>query len=154
MLLAGFGLYNLLAASFRFTTLSFICLQVIEEELKKLAYLDTHSSEFSVTRNYLDWLTCLPWGVGSEESLEIAAAREILDRDHYGLDDIKERILEFIAVGKLRGTVHGKILCFTGPPGTGKTSIARSIAQALNREYFRFRWAQIHVFPNLTQSFL
>lgn len=112
--------------------------EVVEEELKKLQYLDSHSSEFSVTRNYLDWLTCLPWGIKSEECYEIDSAREVLDRDHYGLDDIKQRILEFIAVGKLKGTVQGKILCFTGPPGVGKTSIARSIAQALNREYFRF----------------
>ncbi|XP_063680542.1 lon protease homolog, mitochondrial-like [Bolinopsis microptera] len=112
--------------------------EVVEEELKKLQYLESQSSEFSVTRNYLDWLTCLPWGIKSEECYEIDSAREVLDRDHYGLDDIKERILEFIAVGKLKGTVQGKILCFTGPPGVGKTSIARSIAQALNREYFRF----------------
>ncbi|XP_050081412.1 lon protease homolog, mitochondrial [Anopheles maculipalpis] len=111
---------------------------VIEEELTKLNFLESHSSEFNVTRNYLDWLTTLPWGVMSEENLDIDQASKILDEDHYGMDDIKKRILEFIAVSQLKGTTQGKILCFHGPPGVGKTSIARSIAKALNREYFRF----------------
>ncbi|XP_068741493.1 lon protease homolog, mitochondrial-like isoform X2 [Montipora capricornis] len=112
--------------------------EVIEEELSKLAFLDTHSSEFNVTRNYLDWLTSIPWGIHSEENFKINQAREVLDEDHYGLQDIKDRILEFIAVSQLNESVQGKILCFTGPPGVGKTSIARSIARALNRQYFRF----------------
>jgi len=111
---------------------------VIEEELNKLSFLDNHSSEFSVTRNYLDWLTSIPWGQHSEETLEIERAKQILDEDHYGLEDIKERILEFIAVGQLSGKMQGKILCFVGPPGVGKTSVGKSIARALNREYFRF----------------
>ncbi|XP_053684169.1 lon protease homolog, mitochondrial isoform X2 [Sabethes cyaneus] len=111
---------------------------VIEEELNKLNFLESHSSEFNVTRNYLDWLTTLPWGVTSEENLDIDRATEILDADHYGMEDIKKRILEFIAVSQLKGTTQGKIICFHGPPGVGKTSIARSIASALNREYFRF----------------
>lgn len=131
-------------------------MEVIDEELTKLNFLESHSSEFkwdsdhlprnklflaltfSVTRNYLDWLTMLPWGVQSEETLSIDRASEILDEDHYGMEDIKKRILEFIAVSQLKGTTQGKILCFHGPPGVGKTSIARSIARALNREYFRF----------------
>uniref|UniRef100_A0A336LJN4 Lon protease homolog, mitochondrial n=3 Tax=Culicoides sonorensis TaxID=179676 RepID=A0A336LJN4_CULSO len=113
-------------------------MEVIEEELKKLNFLESHSSEFNVTRNYLDWLTSLPWGIHSEENLEIDEASKILDHDHYGMEDIKKRILEFIAVSQLRGSTQGKILCFHGPPGVGKTSIARSIARALNREYFRF----------------
>lgn len=93
---------------------------------------------FSVTRNYLDWLTALPWGVTSTENLDIDGAVQVLEEDHYGMEDIKKRILEFIAVSQLKGSTQGKILCFHGPPGVGKTSIARSIARALNREYFRF----------------
>lgn len=111
---------------------------IIDEELNKLSLLDNHSSEFSITRNYLDWLTNMPWGKNTEENLNLKIARETLEEDHYGMDDIKKRILEFIAVSQLKGTAQGKILCFHGPPGVGKTSIARSIAKALNREYYRF----------------
>ncbi|KAF7997487.1 hypothetical protein HCN44_006058 [Aphidius gifuensis] len=113
-------------------------MDVIDEELNKLGFLESHSSEFNVTRNYLDWLTSIPWGTSSPENLGIQEASDILDNDHYGMEDIKKRILEFIAVSKLKGSTQGKILCFHGPPGVGKTSIARSIARALNREYFRF----------------
>jgi Lon-like ATP-dependent protease len=112
--------------------------RVIEEELEKLSALEPASSEFSVTRNYLDWLTVLPWGRSSEERLDVDAARAVLDEDHYGLTDVKDRILEFIAVGRLRGSTRGKILCLVGPPGVGKTSIGRSIARSLDRSYFRF----------------
>lgn len=113
-------------------------MDVVDEELSKLGLLDNHSSEFNVTRNYLDWLTSIPWGKQSDENLDLARARAVLEEDHYGMDDVKKRILEFIAVSQLRGSTQGKILCFYGPPGVGKTSIARSIARALNREYFRF----------------
>ncbi|XAR52688.1 Endopeptidase La [Bertholletia excelsa] len=113
-------------------------LQVIEEELTKLQLLEASSSEFNVTRNYLDWLTALPYGNYSDENFDVIQAQKILDEDHYGLDDVKERILEFIAVGKLRGTSQGKIICLSGPPGVGKTSIGRSIARALNRKFYRF----------------
>ncbi|KAM0954423.1 putative endopeptidase La [Dioscorea sansibarensis] len=113
-------------------------LQVIEEELTKLQLLEASSSEFNVTRNYLDWLTALPWGNYSDENFDVHHAQKILDEDHYGLTDVKERILEFIAVGKLRGTSQGKIICLSGPPGVGKTSIGRSIARALNRKFYRF----------------
>ena len=111
---------------------------VIDEEINKLRFLDAHSSEFSVTRNYLDWLTVLPWGLASQENLDLKVARQVLDEDHYGLDDVKKRILEFIAVSQLKGSVQGKIICLAGPPGVGKTSIAKSIARSLSREFFRF----------------
>ena len=112
--------------------------KVFEEEINKLAHLEPAASEFNVTRNYLDWLTQIPWGQKSVENFGIKNATTVLDEDHYGLKDIKDRILEFIAVGKLRGTVEGKILCLVGPPGVGKTSIGKSIARALNRQYYRF----------------
>jgi Lon-like ATP-dependent protease len=112
--------------------------KVFDEEINKLAHLEPAASEFNVTRNYLDWLTQIPWGQRSAENFGIQHARQVLDEDHYGLKDVKDRILEFIAVGKLRGTVEGKILCMVGPPGVGKTSIGKSIARALNRQYYRF----------------
>ncbi|KAI8813750.1 Lon protease C-terminal proteolytic domain-containing protein [Cladochytrium replicatum] len=112
--------------------------KVFEEELKKLQDLESAAAEFNVTRNYLDWLTQIPWGKHSEENFDIRHARTVLDQDHYGLKDVKDRILEFIAVGKLRGTVEGKIICLSGPPGVGKTSVGKSIAHALGREFFRF----------------
>jgi ATP-dependent Lon protease len=111
---------------------------VIDQELEKLDSLEPSSSEFNVTRNYLDWLTSIPWGKFSDENFEIEAGKAILEEDHYGMEDAKDRILEFIAVGKLKGSVQGKIICLAGPPGVGKTSIGKSIARALNREYYRF----------------
>ncbi|MEG3638384.1 endopeptidase La [Magnetococcus sp. PR-3] len=112
--------------------------QKIEEELDKLAILETGSSEYGVTRNYVDWLTSLPWGVHSTDKLDISRARRILDRDHDGLEDVKERILEFLAVGKLKGEIGGSIILLVGPPGVGKTSIGRSVANAVGREFYRF----------------
>ncbi|KAL8287042.1 hypothetical protein RQP46_004048 [Phenoliferia psychrophenolica] len=112
--------------------------KVFDEEINKLMHLEPAASEFNVTRNYLDWLTCIPWGVQSTENFDLKHAVQVLDEDHYGLKDVKDRILEFLAVGKLRGTVEGKILCFVGPPGVGKTSIGKSIARALDRQFFRF----------------
>ncbi|RCI01640.1 ATP-dependent Lon protease pim1 [Rhizopus azygosporus] len=112
--------------------------KVFDEEINKLAHLEPAASEFNVTRNYLDWLTQVPWGKRSHENYNIARATTVLDEDHYGLKDVKDRILEFIAVGKLRGTMEGKILCLSGPPGVGKTSIGKSIARALDREFYRF----------------
>ncbi|KAJ5444649.1 ATPaseAAA-typecore [Penicillium daleae] len=112
--------------------------KVFDEEINKLAHLEPAASEFNVTRNYLDWLTQIPWGQKSVENFGIKNAVSVLDEDHYGLKDVKDRILEFIAVGKLRGTVEGKIICLVGPPGVGKTSIGKSVARALNRQYYRF----------------
>ncbi|PAV86864.1 hypothetical protein WR25_13178 isoform G [Diploscapter pachys] len=113
-------------------------MKVIKEEQQKLQYLEPTSSEFNVTRNYLDWLTNMPWGLVSEENTDLKKAKEALDEGHYGMKDVKQRILEFIAINILKKSVGGKILCFHGPPGVGKTSIAKSIAAALNRQYFRF----------------
>lgn len=112
--------------------------KIFDDEITKLSTLETSMSEFGVIRNYLDWLTSIPWGKHSQEQYSIPRAKKILDEDHYGMIDVKDRILEFIAVGKLLGKVDGKIICFVGPPGVGKTSIGKSIARALNRKFFRF----------------
>lgn len=112
--------------------------RVFDEELSKLSHLEPAASEANVTRNYLEWITQIPWGQHSKENYSIANAQKILDEDHYGLKDVKDRILEFLAVGKLRGAVEGKIICLVGPPGVGKTSIGKSIARALERKFFRF----------------
>ena len=110
----------------------------IEEELEKLAILETGSPEYAVTRNYLDVMTELPWGVYSTDNLDLKHGREILDRDHDGLGDVKDRIIEFLAVGALKGQVGGSIILLVGPPGVGKTSIGRSVADALDRKFYRF----------------
>jgi len=113
-------------------------LKVIREELDKLSTLEVQSAEYGVVRNYIDWLTIVPWGLDSKETHDIKKAEKVLEHDHYGLKDIKERILEFIGVGKLTGGVKGSIICLVGPPGVGKTSIGKSVARALNRKFFRF----------------
>ena len=113
-------------------------LKVITDEMEKFNVLDPHSAEYGVCRNYLDWLTIIPWGIYSSETLDLAQAETILEDDHYGLEDIKQRILEFISVAKLSGSVKGSIICLVGPPGVGKTSIGKSIARALNRKFYRF----------------
>ncbi len=110
----------------------------IDEELDKIATLERGSPEYTVTRNYLEWLTRIPWGRFSEDSLDLEYAAAILERDHEGLEEVKERILEFIGVGKMRGEVAGSIILLIGPPGVGKTSLGRSVASALGREFFRF----------------
>ena len=110
----------------------------VGEEMDKLAILETGSPEYGVTRNYLDWITTLPWGRCSEDHLSLEGARKVLDKDHDGLDDVKQRIIEFLAVGAYRGEISGSILLLVGPPGVGKTSIGRSIATALGREFYRF----------------
>ncbi len=113
-------------------------MKVINDELDKLSVLEMQSAEYSVARGYLDWLTIIPWGINSSEHHDLDEAEKILAHDHYGLEDIKQRILEFISVGKLAGGVRGSIICLVGPPGVGKTSIGKSIARALNRKFYRF----------------
>jgi ATP-dependent Lon protease len=110
----------------------------IDEELEKLKLMESASPEYNVTRGYLDWLTVLPWGIFSDDNYDIKRASAILDEDHYGLKDVKERILEFLAVGMLKGNISGSILCFVGPPGVGKTSIGKSIARSIDRKFYRF----------------
>jgi ATP-dependent Lon protease len=107
------------------------------KELGRLEKMPAASAETSVIRTYLDWLIGLPWASESEEKLDLAEAQAILDEDHYGLEKVKERVLEYLAVHKLTNKMRGPILCFAGPPGVGKTSIGRSIARSLNREFIR-----------------
>ncbi|MFD1384300.1 endopeptidase La [Rhodanobacter aciditrophus] len=110
----------------------------IDEELQKLSILEVGSPEYGVTRNYLDWATSIPWGVHSDDNLDIAKAREVLGSHHSGLGDVKDRITEFLALGAHRGEMGGSILLLVGPPGVGKTSIGKSIAESLNRQFYRF----------------
>jgi Lon-like ATP-dependent protease len=110
-------------------------METIDQEIEKFSSLEKNSPEYNVTRSYLDWLVGVPWGVLTNENFDIKKARKILDRDHYGLDDVKDTILQFIAIGKLKGTVHGKILCLSGPPGTGVRRQFRVVCRVL---WFRF----------------
>ncbi|MFQ6673908.1 MAG: endopeptidase La [Fidelibacterota bacterium] len=117
--------------------------KVAMKELDRLSKIPPQSPEYTVSRTYLDWLTELPWSKYSEDRVDTKEAKKILDEDHYGLDDVKERILEYLAVRKLKeekvgeGKVRGPILCFVGPPGVGKTSLGMSIARAMGREFVR-----------------
>ena len=110
----------------------------IEEEFSKLKVLESGSPEYGVTRNYLDWATSVPWGVYSDDNLNLKQARAALEAHHDGLDDVKARITEFLAVGAFKGSIDGSILLLVGPPGVGKTSIGKSIAAALGRKFYRF----------------
>ncbi len=108
-----------------------------DKELDRLRMIPPESAEHTVVRTYIDWLATLPWSVATEDNLDIKHAREVLDEDHYDLEKVKERILEFLAVRKLNPDTKGPILCFVGPPGTGKTSLGKSIARALGRKFQR-----------------
>ncbi|MDR8016332.1 endopeptidase La [Ectopseudomonas guguanensis] len=110
----------------------------IDEELNKLSILETGSPEYAVTRNYLDWATALPWGIHGQDKLDLGRARKVLDKHHAGMDDIKQRITEFLAVGAFKGEIAGSIVLLVGPPGVGKTSIGKSIAESLGRPFYRF----------------
>lgn len=110
----------------------------IQREIEKLALLEPASAEYGVVRNYLETLLSLPWNTSSEDRIEISKARKILDADHYGLDDVKERILEFLAVRKMKSDSKGSIILLVGPPGVGKTSVGKSLARAMGRKFFRF----------------
>jgi ATP-dependent Lon protease len=108
-----------------------------DRELDRLLKVPTASPEYSVIRTYLDWLVQLPWSVSTSDQIDIAKARAILDEDHYDLEKIKDRIVEYLAVGKLKNKLTGPILCFVGPPGVGKTSLGQSIAKAMGRKFVR-----------------
>ncbi len=114
------------------------------KELKRLERMADGSAEYSMVRAYLDWLVELPWKAPEPDHIEIAEARRILDADHFGLDRIKKRIIEFLAVRKLNPSGHGPILCFVGPPGVGKTSLGQSIARALGRKFVRASLGGVH----------
>jgi ATP-dependent Lon protease len=108
-----------------------------DKELDRLKMIPPESAEHTVVRTYLDWLVTVPWSVSTDDNLDIKHARSVLDEDHFDLEKVKERILEFLAVRKLKSDTKGPILCFVGPPGTGKTSLGRSIARALGRKFVR-----------------
>lgn len=118
--------------------------KVIKEEFEKLSLLDTHSPDYGVSRNYLDWLTCLPWSNYSKDNFDLDNIEKILDQDHYGLEDVKKRIIEFMGVSSLKNEVLGSIILFVGPPGVGKTSLGKSVARALGRKFFRFSLGGMH----------
>ncbi len=109
----------------------------VKKEIKKLKMMGPMSAEATVVRNYIDWVLSLPWGEETKDHLDLADAEKVLDEDHYGLEKVKERILEYLAVQQLVGKMKGPILCFVGPPGVGKTSLGRSIAKALDRKFVR-----------------
>jgi ATP-dependent Lon protease len=111
--------------------------EMLDKQLKKLNRTNPAAPDYAVTRNYVDWLLDLPWREFSDDQLDLDHAQEVLDDDHYGLEDVKDRIVEYLAVLKLKGDMKAPILCFHGPPGVGKTSLGKSIARALGREFVR-----------------
>ncbi len=118
--------------------------QVARKQLRRLRSMQVGSAEYTVVRTYLDWILDLPWTNSTPDNLEIAKVREVLDEDHYGLEKVKKRILEYLAVRKLKADKKGPILCLLGPPGVGKTSLGRSIAKALGRKFVRVSLGGVH----------
>lgn len=118
--------------------------KVAMKELERLAEMPPVAAEYTISRTYIDWLVALPWGKETKDNMDIANAIRILDEDHYDLKDVKDRILEFLAVHKLRKQTKGPILCFAGPPGVGKTSLGKSIARAMGRKFVRYSVGGIH----------
>ncbi len=114
-------------------------LREVNREYERLRRMSPGAPEYTVARTYIDWMVALPWNAATEDNVSLAAVKQILDKDHYGLDKIKERIIEFLAVRKVKkdGKIRQPILCFSGPPGVGKTSLGRSIAHAMNRKFVR-----------------
>src|SRR6266540_823946 len=117
---------------------------VAKKQLKRLRSMQVGSAEYTVVRTYLDWILDLPWTTTTQDIMDIAAVRKVLDEDHYGLEKVKKRILEFLAVRKLKQDKKGPILCLIGPPGVGKTSLGRSIARALGRKFVRISLGGVH----------
>jgi ATP-dependent Lon protease len=115
-----------------------------EKNIDRLKKMHPESAESSVIRTYLDWMFELPWGISSKDNMNLKRAKGILNHDHYGLDKVKERILEYLSVRKLSAKTHGPILCFVGPPGVGKTSLGKSIARALNKKFVRISLGGVH----------
>jgi len=119
-------------------------MDVAYEELERLSTMQPAASEYAVIRNYLDWIVNLPWQIFSKDRLDLKKIEQILTKDHYGLQKPKERVLEYIAVKKLKGQLKGPILCFVGPPGVGKTSIGKSVARSMKRKFIRMSLGGIH----------
>ncbi len=115
-----------------------------ERQIKKLERMHPDSAETATVRNYLDWMVTLPWSTLTHDNLDLKRARQVLDEDHTGLQKVKERILEYLAVRKIKGDIKGPILCFVGPPGVGKTSLGKSVARALERKFVRLSLGGVH----------
>src|SRR5689334_23585284 len=114
------------------------------KELTRLGRMNPAAADYSLTRNYVEWLAVLPWSKTSSTEVDILKAKEILDADHYGLKKVKDRILDYLSVRRLKPNMKGPILCFVGPPGVGKTSLGRSIARALDRKFVRLSLGGVH----------
>lgn len=118
--------------------------KVAEKELDRLSRIPPAAAEYTVSRTYLDWLIELPWSVSSKDNLDVNIAKQVLDEDHYNLEKVKKRILEYLAVRQLKADMKGPILCFVGPPGVGKTSLGKSIARAMGRKFVRISLGGVH----------